>query len=621
MDAGISTETGSSSVAPIQSAAEKAASDIRGVQGIQDDTQFQQALIALAVSLTSARAGLLYLAMPGRGSAQCIVNRMSQGVDGRLLYSPGIKSRVEAAVMAGRPSCSAMDDPGWEGHHILCVPVRVGMRQLVIGLLLGSDKKDSLPECELLAVFVGQLIERREYSSKTSQLQANHLRTRQLLELFYDAGREPDFEHAFAVFVDEIQRFVGCEQVAIGFGNANRFHLAALSGTAKHDQRGHNIDLIKRAMREAAGVNSPVYWPSEAELPGEVMLSGNQDELLKTLGADAFVAIPLLSRDGEVEGVWLCSWRGRLAGFKRSWELLEALTPELAVVSDLIRRSKPRGVWAKLSAFRKKASRLKKWGLPALVIALVSTFFVPVDFKVSAECRVQATGTRFVATPFDGVMEQAFVKPGDIVAKGALLAKLDGREIRWRLAELKTQRDSQRKLSAEAIARDDVLSSQLANLEAQGLEIEIELLQWRTENLEVKAPIDGLILSGNLEKSQGVPVETGQKLFEIAPIDALRLELAVADSESARVEKGMPVSVRLEAHNNRLYHSEISEVYPVSEVQEEKNIFVAFATLENREGDLRPGMRGRARILSGRAPLGWILFRKPVEFLRMNLWW
>ncbi|MDF1824147.1 MAG: efflux RND transporter periplasmic adaptor subunit [Verrucomicrobiales bacterium] len=621
MDAGISTETGTSTVAPVQSAAEKAASEIRAVQGIQDNAQFQNAVTALAVSLTGARAGLLYLAMPGGGPAQCLVNRLSQGVDARLLYSPEVRAKVGAAVNSGRLSMSPLNESGCAGHYFLCVPVRDGMRQLVMGLLLAPEKANSLPECELLGIFVGQLIERREHSSKSSRLQAAHQRTRQLLELFYDAGREPDFDHAFAVFVDEIQRFVGCEQVAIGFGNVNRFKLAALSGTARHDQRGHNIDLIKRAMRESAGVKASVYWPPEAELPGEVMLSGNHDELLSSLGADAFVAIPLLSRDDEVAGVWLCSWRGRLAGFQRSWDLLEALTPELAVVSDLIRRSKPRGLRAKLSLFSRKAGRFKKWGFPLLSVALVSALFVPVDFKVGAECRVQPTGTRFVATPFNGIMEEAFAKPGDIVEKGQVLAKLDGREIRWRIAELKTRRDSQRKLAGEAIGRDDVLSSQLASLEADGLEIEIELMQWRADNMEVRAPIDGLILSGNLEKSRGVPVQTGQKLFEIAPLDALRLELSVADSESAGVSRGMPVSVRLEAHNSRLYESEVSEVYPVSEVQEEKNVFVAFANLENRDGDLRPGMRGRARILAGRASLGWVVFRKPVEFLRMNLWW
>ncbi|MEM6279722.1 MAG: efflux RND transporter periplasmic adaptor subunit [Verrucomicrobiota bacterium] len=608
-------------MAPDLSAAERAASEIRAVQGIQDSTQFQNAVTALAVTLTRAKAGLLYLVLPDRGPAQCLVNRMAKGLDGRLLYSQGVRSAVERAAGKGRPTTAVLEESGFEGHHLMCVPVRDGLRQLVLALLLGPDRERSLKECELLAVFVGQLIERREHSSKSSQLQLAHQRTRQLLELFYDAGREPDFEHAFAVFVDEIQRFVGCEQVAIGFGNENRFRLAALSGTSKHDQRGHNVDLIQRAMREAAGVKTPVYWPPEVELPGEVMLSGNHDELLNSLGADAFVAIPMFSRDEVVEGVWLCSWRGRLTGLKRSWDLLETLTPELAVVSDLIRRSKPRGFRAKWSAFWKKASWFKKWGIPVLITAFISIFFLPFDFKIGAECRVQPVGTRFVATPFNGVMEEAFVKPGDIVEKGQLLARLDGREIRWRLAELKTQRDSQRKLAAEAIARDDVLSTQLANLEAEGLEIEIELLEWRSENLEVRAPIEGLVLSGNLENSLGVPVEMGQKLFEIAPIDSLRLELAIADSESARVEKGMPVSVRLEAHNTRLYTSEVSEVYPVAEVQEEKNVFVAFADLENTEGDLRPGMRGRARVEVGRAPLGWILFRKPIEFLRMSLWW
>ena len=42
-----------------------------------------------------------------------------------------------------------------------------------------------------------------------------------------------------------------------------------------------------------------------------------------------------------------------------------------------------------------------------------------------------------------------------------------------------------------------------------------------------------------------------------------------------------------------------------------------FVTL-NEDGKLRPGMRGRVKIRSGWKPLGWVLFHKPWNYVRVR---
>ena len=143
--------------------------------------------------------------------------------------------------------------------------------------------------------------------------------------------------------------------------------------------------------------------------------------------------------------------------------------------------------------------------------------------------------------------------------KGKLIAMLDGKDIGWRLAEAVAKRDVAAKRRDQALSLDDVESMQLAQHEYEALDAESRLLSYQQKNLEILAPISGLILSGNLEQSQGVPVNTGQKLFEIASLEKLRLEIAVSDEDVHWVEEGQQVTFRLESQPGHQFEAVVEE--------------------------------------------------------------
>ena len=172
----------------------------------------------------------------------------------------------------------------------------------------------------------------------------------------------------------------------------------------------------------------------------------------------------------------------------------------------------------------------------------------------------------------------------------------------------------------QALAIKDEAAKQLAILEADSLALEVKRLEYQRDNLDVRSPIDGIVLSGNLERSQGVPVSTGQKLFDIAPIDHLEIEISISDAEITAVEIGQDVEVRLDSQTSFEHKSVISELYPVSQVRDGSNIFICLATLENANGELRPGMRGKARVSAGKRPMGWIIFHRLWDWIRLRIW-
>ncbi len=64
-----------------------------------------------------------------------------------------------------------------------------------------------------------------------------------------------------------------------------------------------------------------------------------------------------------------------------------------------------------------------------------------------------------------------------------------------------------------------------------------DLIVDRLGNLEVASPIDGVVISGDLEKYTGAPVERGPGLLEVAPLDMERLELENAESLRRQIKE------------------------------------------------------------------------------------
>ena len=68
------------------------------------------------------------------------------------------------------------------------------------------------------------------------------------------------------------------------------------------------------------------------------------------------------------------------------------------------------------------------------------------------------------------------------------------------------------------MAAGKTAAAQIDQLEIQRQEVKRQLLERRLANLEIKSPIDGIVVAGDLQRSEGVPVNVGQVLYEVAPL-------------------------------------------------------------------------------------------------------
>ena len=142
-----------------------------------------------------------------------------------------------------------------------------------------------------------------------------------------------------------------------------------------------------------------------------------------------------------------------------------------------------------------------------------------------------------------------------------------------------------------------VLAAQIAEADAQ-----ISLINDKLSRATLKAPFEGVVVSGDLNQLVGTPVEQGKLLFQIAPLDAYRVVLQVDERDIAYVQldqageltlSGLPYQ-RLPLRRGRLPRSRAG--------QDGRNFFrVEGAPAELRRGGCGRGWRGSARSPSGRS--------------------
>ena len=128
------------------------------------------------------------------------------------------------------------------------------------------------------------------------------------------------------------------------------------------------------------------------------------------------------------------------------------------------------------------------------------------------------------------------------------------------------------------------------------------------------------MLTRRVKERLGDLLDVGEVFCVLAAIDTLEAELSVPESELRYVEIGMRADLKLNAYPDRVIPGKVIAIRPSAEEREGENVVVARVSVDNRDGELKPGMRGRGRIIAGRCSLGRFLFRHPARWIRSWFW-
>jgi RND family efflux transporter MFP subunit len=462
---------------------------------------------------------------------------------------------------------------------------------------------------------------------EVERLGAERERAQQVVDALLRVGEAADLDEAAHRAVDLLSERLGLERVSLGLlqpGRSGRLRLQSMSSTAWFDRRSALVRRIENAMEEAwdqrasQAVPPVPGWPvgvavAHADLAGEGPSASAVLSALVTVRGEAIGVV-------TVERGIARPFDASDAGWVEAWA--RSLGPALALHREADRwiagrlRRKTVAVREALVDPRRPAWRI---GLVAGVLLVGALLFVEADHRVTATAALEGVVQRAQVAPFDGYVREARVKAGQSVKTGDVLAVLDDRDLkleqeRWRSAAQQHERRYR-----DALSRHERAAARIAAAERAEAEAQLALAEEKLARTEVTAPFDGVVVSGDLSQRLGSPVEKGETLFEVAPLDGFRVVLKVDDVDIRNVQVGQRGRLVLAGLPGEPIGFAVRNIAAAGP-HEGRNAFDVEAVLDRSGPTLRPGMEGVGKIDAGQRNLLWIWTHHGLDWLRLK-WW
>jgi RND family efflux transporter MFP subunit len=449
-------------------------------------------------------------------------------------------------------------------------------------------------------------------------------RLQTVFDLVASGAGHATFDGAATALVTAAATRLGCERVSLGFVRRGRVHVRAVSHSARFAGQANLIRAIAAAMDEAVDQQATVAYPPAAGALARVDRA--HAELARRHGAGALCTVPLVDA-GDVVGALTFERAGETPFDAGAVELCEALAALAGGPLERLRRD-DRWIGTKLGeSAARLPGRLLGRGHLGLKLGVLGTAAVvaflalaTAEFRVASTAVLEPLVRQAVVSPFGGYVAQAPARAGDRVRAGQVLAVLDDRDLRLaRLRSLSQQeqlaRQYQQAMAAGNAAQVVILSAQMEQARA-----EVALLDDQLRRTRVTAPFDGVVVVGDLTQTLAAPVERGQVLFEVAPLDAYRLVLHVDERDIGHVAPAQRGTLVLTGAPAEALPFTVARITPVSSAGEGHNYFRVEAELAGDAARLRPGMEGVGKVAVGRRRLAWIWTRQVVEWVQLTLW-
>lgn len=413
----------------------------------------------------------------------------------------------------------------------------------------------------------------------------------------------------------EVATLLRCTRVSAGLLEGERLRVAGSSQAGDLDPRHDTAAALAAAMHESIDQGLAVCWPP---LLAQPPVSIAQRQLA---GAGHACSVPLVAQ-GRAIGALTLERADSPAFTAAEIALCEDVAGFAAPV--LLLKQEREAPWhaRALHGFRERLAtpgrKRAAWAGGLLALALLLA--VPLPWRVSAPARLEGSVQRAVVAAADGFLQQTHVRPGDRVHAGEVLAQLSSQDLelerRRRESELRQHENAYR----AALARNDraqMVVSQSRAAEAQAL---LALAETQLERSRLVAPFDGVVIKGDLTQNLGAPVHKGEVLMLLSPSDSFRLIVEVDEGDIAAVRPRQGGRLALAARPEAALRFTTRRVVPLATAADGRNYFEVEAALDDPPPDLRPGLSGVAKIEVGRRSLGWLLFHRAADWLRIALW-
>ena len=445
-----------------------------------------------------------------------------------------------------------------------------------------------------------------------------------LVDLVAASLEHESVKAAATVVATELGDRFACERVSIGFMRGSTLKVDAISHSASFDRKSNLIRNITDAMHECLDQASTIVYPKQQEVSYQVTRAHAELALLSGIGS--LCTVPL-SAKGKITGALIFERSADLPFTATEVEQVEQIGLLIGSVLDIRCREEQPLVRKALDSIKVLVTRLVgpnylRLKITTALSLIVCTFLALAtnDFRIVSDAVLEPTVLRAIVAPQKGYIADAHVRAGDIVSRGDVMLTLDDKDLLLEQRKYRGQSEQYRKEYRSALAGYDRVQVAIIKARIQQAEAQLALVNKQLARTKLIAPIDGLVVRGDLNQSLGSPVERGEVLFEVAPLSSYRAILKTDERDIGYIRTGQQGGLTLAGIPNKSIPLTVEKITPVTIAEEGQNYFRIEAVMDMQSDLLHPGMEGIAKIEVGRRKLIWIWSRRLVDWLRIWTW-
>ncbi len=369
------------------------------------------------------------------------------------------------------------------------------------------------------------------------------------------------------VLVNESRRLLAVDRVCVASRLGGNTQIEAVSGADVVEKRSSLIQTMKGLCDAVLVWNDRLIYNGERDetLPPKVL--DTLDKYLAESNSKLLIVAPL--RDDREDKDRPC----------RSALVIECFEPNLTAESlmarmdVLVKHASPAMYnvlehhrvpfrWALVPIANIRDSLRGKRGTWAMAIIgaaallVAALVLVPWPLRLFAKGNLVPKDRQVISAPIEG---QVFpvVRHGDMVFVGQELIRIDSKEIRAKMNDLKSDLEAATKTVARATQalntpglssdqqdqfRGMIIESE-ANIRKYKGSLEIYSKQLGGEQFAVRSPIDGVVTTFDVNDIKGKTVKAGEKLLEVAKIDgAWEVQLSIPEMHVGKVREALDKS-------------------------------------------------------------------------------
>ena len=259
---------------------------------------------------------------------------------------------------------------------------------------------------------------------------------------------------------------------------------------------------------------------------------------------------------------------------------------------------------------------------PAMGLTTVTTEVKDITSAVAATGTIEPIRVIDVKSQASGEVREVGVELGDNVERGALLVRIDPRDVRNAHNQAQADLDvaearytvAQRKLERSADLRESqvvteeeyetaLLEDANARAALVKAETNLELAADRLNDVAVGAPIAGTVVEKTVEEGQIITsakeMTGGTILLRMADLNEVQVRTLVDETDIGVIEPGLQATIKVEAYPDQDFTGTVLQVEPQAVVEQNVTLFAVLTRIQNRQGLLKPGMNADVEIVIG----------------------